>query len=328
MLTRSHPPLHPPDALRVLFYHRIGNAAADQSDLAPELIAATPADFARQMRHLARAYHPVSAADVVAALDGRRRLPPRAVLVTFDDGYRDVRDIAWPILQRAGVPAVLFVSTSYLDEPDRIFWWDALWQVLARTSSPAVPLPDGRSAARGTLPARLAAWRSLAAWLKSLTPDARATQLDQLAAELHVRPTPSHAVLTWPEVRQLAAEGLSIGGHSRTHELLDQLPAERLAWEVTGCRDDLARELGAAPDLFAYPNGNHSTAACQAVAAAGFRLGFTTLPGLNQHWSMTPFTLRRDGPSPSLLRFAVKLIGPVAGRRARRAPEHLGVTAR
>ena len=326
MLTRPQPPLHQPDDLRVLFYHRIGDAAADQSDLAPELIAATPADFARQMRHLARAYQPVSADDVLAALDGRRPLPPRAVLVTFDDGYRDVRDLAWPILQRFGVPAVLFVSTSYLDEPERIFWWDALWQVLARTTCSTVPLPDGRAAV-GTFPERMAAWRSLSVWLKSLTPAARAARLDQLAAELHVRPTPTDALLTWSELRQLAAEGLTIGGHSRTHELLDQLPAERLAWEVSGCRDDLARELGAAPDLFAYPNGNHSTMACRAVAEAGFRLGFTTLPGLNQHWSLKPFTLRRDGPSPSLLRFAVKLLGPVASRRARGAPEHLGAAA-
>src|SRR5688572_19329289 len=113
--------------LRSLIYHRIGDPS-DDSPLAPDLVSATPAELERQLSEVVTRYTPVGADDVVAAVTERRELPRGAVLVTFDDGYRDFAEIAWPILKKYSVPAVLFVSTAYPDCPGRMFWWDALWQ--------------------------------------------------------------------------------------------------------------------------------------------------------------------------------------------------------
>jgi peptidoglycan/xylan/chitin deacetylase (PgdA/CDA1 family) len=309
----------PPGNLRVLFYHRIGDPHAEQVDLNPDLIAATPTGFERQIRHLARAYHPIDATELLAALDGRHTLPPRAVLVTFDDGYRDFLTVAWPILKRHRVPAIQFVSTAYVDEPERMFWWDSVWQMLARTNKAWVSLTGGRTLGLGSRQSCVAAWNTLAPRLKSLSPAGRASAIAQLGVDLGVQPRSTYAVLSWPELRSLASDGLAIGGHSRTHDLLDQLNLVQLDCEVRGCRDDLARELDSTPPLFAYPNGNFSAGVCGALARAGYRAGFTTLPGLNSAWTAAPFTLHREGCRTSLLRFAVKLFGPVARHRARSA---------
>src|SRR5438093_1211648 len=76
-----------PAVLRAMLYHRIEDPAAVHAELAPDLVTASPAQFDRQLRHLARAYHPIDAAELLAAVSGRHKLPPRAVVITFDDGY-------------------------------------------------------------------------------------------------------------------------------------------------------------------------------------------------------------------------------------------------
>ncbi|MCX4822043.1 polysaccharide deacetylase family protein [Streptomyces sp. NBC_01142] len=77
-------------------------------------------------------------------------------------------------------------------------------------------------------------------------------------------------MLDWDQVRELAAAGMEIGGHTHTHPQLDQLDDSRLRYETVRCRDIVADELGAAPVSFAYPYGYSSRRVRRAVRAAGF----------------------------------------------------------
>lgn len=77
-------------------------------------------------------------------------------------------------------------------------------------------------------------------------------------------------MLDWDQVRQLAAAGVEIGGHSHTHPQLDQLGDRRLGEEAVRCREIVAAELGAAPVSFAYPYGYSTRRVRRAVRAAGF----------------------------------------------------------
>ena len=99
--------------LRVLTYHRIVDPASGER-CNPSLLSATPTGFETQMRHLARRYRVVGADEVAAAYRRERRLPDRAVLVTFDDAYRDVGEVAWPIMRALGLPATVFVPTAFM----------------------------------------------------------------------------------------------------------------------------------------------------------------------------------------------------------------------
>ena len=91
----------------VLLYHSVSHD--------PWQYAVSPRAFERQIRYLREECNPVSLADVVSYAEGKKELPPRSVAVTFDDGYRDFRDIAFPILARYRVPATLFVCTGEVD---------------------------------------------------------------------------------------------------------------------------------------------------------------------------------------------------------------------
>jgi len=76
--------------------------------------------------------------------------------------------------------------------------------------------------------------------------------------------------MTWAQIKELQAAGMTIAAHSRTHPKLT-LPGVSLANEVAGSRQDLQRQLGTAPDLFAYPYGAWDDRVAAAVRAAGFQ---------------------------------------------------------
>src|SRR5437762_5792628 len=96
-------------ALSVLIYHRVLDTTDPLRPSEP-----TGAEFELRMRWLKANFNVISLADAVAGLKSRA-LPPRALAITFDDGYRDNCQTAMPILTRLGLPATFFIATGYLD---------------------------------------------------------------------------------------------------------------------------------------------------------------------------------------------------------------------
>ena len=282
--------------LRVVTYHRVLASHATPTPN-PSLVSATPETFAAHMRHLARRYRVVGADEVAFAYRERRALPERAVLVTFDDAYRDVGEVAWPILRRLGLPATVFVATAYPDSA-RTFWWDRLFLAIDRTARCELT-----ETALGRLPlhtpeARRACLRALQGHVKAL-PHAAATRfVDEVCEVLGLRAAPPSDVHGWDELRQLAADGMTIGAHTRTHPALDRLTRAEAAAEIAGSRDDLRRELGATPSVFAYPFGAHDAEVVEAVREAGFAVAVTCLDGHNGVPGRDPLRLCRTNVTP------------------------------
>ncbi len=266
--------------LRVLVYHRVADLMATPT-LHPRLISATPAIFARQMRYLAEHYHVVSMAEVLQAIERDIPLPRRAVLLTFDDAYRDFGDVAWPILNRYRLPVTLFVPTGYPPRAESAFWWDRLYHAFACATdttlrdSPLGALPLATAEQRDT------SLRRLQGALKTLPHAEAMAWVEALCATLGETPRRPRSVLTWDELRQLAHEGVTLGAHTQTHPILTQLSPADVRQEVTGAQQDLRREIGRALPIFCYPGGEHDDAVLQVLRDEGFVLAFTTSDGHN-----------------------------------------------
>ncbi|AWV07609.1 hemin storage protein [Lysobacter maris] len=102
--------------LLVISYHDIRDDVARKGD--PDLYAVGTQNFAAHLDWLAgHGYRPVSLGDVIAAADGTRPLPEKAVLLTFDDGLRSVYTHAFPLLRAYGYPALVAVVTDWIDMP-------------------------------------------------------------------------------------------------------------------------------------------------------------------------------------------------------------------
>ncbi|MFL5300377.1 MAG: poly-beta-1,6-N-acetyl-D-glucosamine N-deacetylase PgaB, partial [Anaeromyxobacteraceae bacterium] len=103
--------------LTVLSYHEV----ADADEARVKRYSVTPTEFVRQMDWLRNhGYRFVSVDDVLASRGGKRALPQKAVLVTFDDGYQSVHDHAWPILKAFQIPAVVNVVGAWLEEKAKV----------------------------------------------------------------------------------------------------------------------------------------------------------------------------------------------------------------
>jgi peptidoglycan/xylan/chitin deacetylase (PgdA/CDA1 family) len=266
--------------LTVLTYHRIAERGADPDDLDPALISAPPADFERHVEWLASNAVPVSLADVLAAQAGLAPLPPRAVLVTFDDAYRDFADCAWPVMREHGLPATLFVATAYPGRRGHGFWWDRLHRALVRTSrSDPLPTPVGELALATTAD-RERAHRAVASMVHRTPHDEAMATLEQVIAGVGDA-EPICPVLDWPQLRQLAAEGVGLAPHTCTHARLDRLPVDRARDEIAGSRGDLEREIGGCPRAFAFPAGGYDERSTALLEDEGFAVAFTTRRGPN-----------------------------------------------
>ena len=265
--------------LTVLTYHRVDWPSA-RPELDPALISAEPEEFERQVSWLGRCATPISLADLLDLKRNGTPLPRRAVLVTFDDGYRDFARHAWPVLRHHGVPVTLFVPTAFPGEPRRCFWWDwlhsALWRTRRRnsieTAAGRLPLatPEDRRRAHRALANQLAR-----------TPNDEAMMTVKLICAALDQPEPSCPLLDWGELRELAEEGVTLAPHTRTHPRLDLIPLTAAWREIAGSRADLAREVGDPPPAFAFPGGGHDERLVQVLAEQGFELGFTTHRGPN-----------------------------------------------
>jgi peptidoglycan/xylan/chitin deacetylase (PgdA/CDA1 family) len=123
---------------------------------------------------------------------------------------------------------------------------------------------------------------------------------------VEVPTAPRDAVLGWDALRRLAADGVTLAPHTRTHPLLPRLDPALLDQEIRGSRDDLAEATGASEPVFAYPSGATSEAVAACVADSGFRVAFTTRRGVNDLRAADWLALRRInvavGTPPSLVR--------------------------
>lgn len=224
-------------------------------------------------------------------------LPPRALLITFDDAYRSFAEYAWPIMQRYNLPATLFVATAFPDAPDNVFWWDRLEEALARTprrddlDSPAGKLPLATEAQRDD------ALKQLKRYLWQLPQTELLAWVHEICARLGVEESHSR-VLSWEALRCLKREGVTLAPHSRSHPDMSRLSRQEAQEEIAASFADLQRETGSVPPVFAYPGGHYNQETMRAAAHENVLLAFATLRGANDisrmHQGMVRFALRRN----------------------------------
>jgi peptidoglycan/xylan/chitin deacetylase (PgdA/CDA1 family) len=292
--------------LRILMYHQFP----------PESTAAVRS----QCEHIRRYYSPVSMAEVANAIDTGKPLNANPLAITIDDGYQDFLN-GFPIFQEFGIPVTVFLVSDFLDRR-RWLWWNEIEYALAHTEqkTATVELASGSySFPIVTAAEKLRAGAEIAEALKGVPEEARERSKNEILRKLGVTlpaevPKPFEP-LTWGEVRQLAAEGVEFGAHTRTHPILSWIADEaRLNDEIAGSKRRIEEEVGKPVAHFCYPNGRRQDIGARALECtrnAGFQTAVTTERGMNVPRKADPFLLRRlaVGPETTGYYFAELLAG-------------------
>jgi peptidoglycan/xylan/chitin deacetylase (PgdA/CDA1 family) len=283
------------------------------------------------MGELSRRFRVISLAEAVAAVRTRSGLPPRALLITFDDAYRDFAEHAWPVLRGLGLPAVVFVPTAFPGEPGRAFWWDRLHRALLSTRREA-PLASPAGELRlGSRAERERSFAHVRDRVKALPHRAAMELVEEVCGALEPSPA-AGSVLGWDALRALAREGVTLCAHTRTHPLLDRIDAAQTRAEVAGALADLRREIGEALPVLAYPDGRYGPETLAAVRDAGIEVAFTTHRGINDLRTLDALQLRRVPVAPrstdALLRVQLLGLAALAGPPRVRPAASAEATAR
>jgi len=281
--------------LLTLNYHRIGQPGETSFDR--NLFSATAEGLERQIRFCQKHADLVTVGDLDDVIRLRRG---KHVLITFDDGYRDNYELAFPVLKNCGATAVFFIPTGFIDRP-RVAWWDEIAWMLRNTTAdrltagewfPQDILIDAKNPAAAIGLAVRTYWQlpqeKTAAFLNHLADTTGAGRCPESEAE--------SLWVTWDMLRDMLAAGQEVGGHTVDHPLLANCSPERQRQEIVGGRSRLVEQLGIEPLAFAYPVGQahmFTEATKQIVAEAGFRYAFSFYGGFDRTGASDLFDLKR-----------------------------------
>ncbi len=241
--------------LTVLAYHRVLNIDEPSYPFDENTVSASLDEFDWQMRYIKTHYDVLSFAELLTALADRHP-PPRPLIVTFDDGYRDNYTHAYPILRLHDLPATVFLASGYIGKNEP-FWFEkvAYWmksgslQRFRFGMGPTVELPLGTQ--------RLQSLRTVMNTLYLANEREHARLMGQLEEQFPVSPRDRHlvATLSWDDVREMHQAKIEFGAHSVSHLNLARLSKARLRRELEDSKSTIEREIGSRVLALAYPIG-------------------------------------------------------------------------
>ena len=254
-----------------------------------------PSVFRAQLEHVARHFQPMSLVEVISGIRGESSLPPRAVAITFDDGYKNNRTQAAVVLHSMGLPATFFVTTGFIDGAFQP-WWYVLRSAIDASKVTRFTDADGRQHSLGTTDERWNTARNLESRLKLLSSAERAKSMDMVLRSLGVVECPAaYDFMSWEDCRALAAQGFEVAPHTVSHISFGHETPDVQRTEIEMSCRRFRDVLGFAPRTFSYPYGRDehlSARLSDLVREAGCLGAVTTNSGLNPIGA-DPYRLRR-----------------------------------
>jgi len=303
-----------PTGAIILMYHSISTDNVAEFVDPPNRLP--PPMFERQMAFLSEHRRVVPLSHVVEQITSGTPPPAGTVCITFDDGYLDNLTTAAPILERHKLPATLFLATGYVGRGEAQ-WADTLYWLLTHRTSDRLSLPSvGLEEVNLASPARRAAARGLLhGHLLESTHDQRSRLLSEMKHQLAPAGKAPRLTINWDEVRELRRRYpfFEIGGHTRDHVDLRTHVGETARSQITGCADDLRRELGLEPGHFSFPYARWCAETRDEVIALGWKSAVGMGDGLRIGPASDRFAMPRVESPGSMAELRFKTSGAYPG---------------
>ena len=275
----------------VLLYHHI---RPPESPFDP---AVRPAEFEKQMQFIKKHFELVSTHELMDRIEkGAHGLRPPA-LISFDDGYRDNLEGAYPILNFHKIPAIIFLATGSIETGEPI-WTSRVDQLFRKAGSPRLSLenlPGKKIFELGDSYQRMKASYQVKKEMKDVPDLQRQVILRELEEKIggSIETQEESEMLSWAEVRRLLEDPLiEIGSHTVTHRMLDHLMPEEIREELFESKAKIEAETGRRIDFLSYPGNSYNSTALRLAGEAGYRAAFAVDHGLT-HFSQSRFALKR-----------------------------------
>jgi peptidoglycan/xylan/chitin deacetylase (PgdA/CDA1 family) len=290
----------PPNGYAVVNYHGVTSSDHSNLDLFLDGNLVNAGTLRRQLQFLKSHYHIIHPDDFRAWIERGAPLPPRAVLVTCDDGLLNTLTDMLPVLQSENVPCLFFVTGASCGDSPGMLWYEELYRLMRiKPLCGALQLQADQSSDFASSENFQVCWWKTVREASRLEAGDRAEWVRRVRGYCGpIQLTDSERrwrLLNRDELRRLANAGMTIGAHSLTHPVLSLCSEDEARREIHQSKIDLERALGRPIWAFAYPFGNASTMGereLRLAREAGFACAFLNV----EHWSdgpLNPYALTR-----------------------------------
>jgi peptidoglycan/xylan/chitin deacetylase (PgdA/CDA1 family) len=272
----------------ILTYHRVlAESELNRYPVQPGMYVLNHV-FERHIEYLRSAFEIVPFSELLSLWKGGEWQHDRHYcVITFDDGWRDNYDYAFPILKKHDVPATIFLPTDYIGS-NRWFWpeqlayllhhlWDSrldekkrreAWSCLTDAFGPQPSWFDAPN--RVPMGSTQDVVDLIIEHSKRLSPGHIGNIIDRLSSVLQVTIPDAKLLMGWNEVAEMSQARITFGSHSCSHRLLTNIPLSEVRAELDESLGRLKENAVNLAPVFCYPNGNTNHAIQSLVRDAGY----------------------------------------------------------
>ena len=288
-------------------YHRVVAEKDRVKCFSQDGIVVSRGIFEEQMRFLRDRFNVISLDEFASRIEGKTPFAPGSCLVTFDDGWKDNFQNAYPLLKEIGIPAVIFLTTDFVGTQE-LFWQGRVTELLYRLYDAAgsgsnvttrlmreFPHMDIESilrCERGNLKDGISRYISLLKGKSKEEIEGITQRLADLTGKSESGRTTEEAFMDWDEIRVMAKNRISFGSHGKSHAILTRLQKREIEKEALESKERIEEKLGKSVCAFSYPNGDYSKQVLDIVRSAGYRAAFSTESGTHSA-ADNPYKIRR-----------------------------------
>lgn len=260
--------------IMILIYHRVG-PRADEWSLNPlnEKI------FDYHMKYLSNIFEIVSLNNL-SKMISNGQIPEKTAVVTFDDGYKDNYEFAFPILKKYNVPATIFPATDPIEQK-KLFWWDELNYTLFHTDMESIDINGIGTYQLSSDEEKIRAGTSIIEKLKKMDNIEKESIIEKIInlSEVNIpEKLNKQLILSWNEIKKMNKNGIEFGAHTVTHPILTNVSLDEAKWEIMNSKVCLEENLDTKVASFAYPNGDFNDKISSLVENLGFNSSVSVFP--------------------------------------------------
>jgi peptidoglycan/xylan/chitin deacetylase (PgdA/CDA1 family) len=245
----------------ILLYHRIVEKDSMYLNKGP-VVQHKISHFENEIKYLRKYYQVVSIDELIHRMqNGLESIKP-CISITFDDGYLDNYELAYPILKKYEVPATIYLAASLIGTNERT-WTDQIEFAMMETEKENIKLPElfgEETIGLRTRKQKEQANIKIAEALKLIPDESRKELMGKIFQVLDIDKNSMtngklRRMLNWEEVQKMARDGITIGSHGHTHSVLSKMPVDKAKEDILTSKKIIEEELGIKVKHFSFPNG-------------------------------------------------------------------------
>ena len=276
-----------PNGVYVFNYHRIGDAERTKFDRA--VFSCTAEALNEHVKEIKKNFTIISSKQLREIIDKNQNINKRYAMLTFDDGYYDNYSEAFPILKQQNVPATFYLPTNFINS-NRVPWWDEIAYLLRNSLNEYYQLP-GQSTKFHLNEAMIdSTIQKIVFQAKRIKNQTVIEVLSDIRKKFpkaveQLNNEKSSLFMNWEQAKEMSLNGMEIGSHTMSHQILAQLTDKEQEVEIKESKQVIEKNIGTEVHSIAYPVGRYhcyTEKSCQLSEQAGYIIGFNNEPGQNR----------------------------------------------